>query len=244
MSSPEKYKRNEHGLLASVDYVFTEDGSVNWRAMIKPEHLYPNKDWFEYRKMPVPDSVDGLDDNQLLIKLSGIKELARLRGLHNVTYDITESSDSRVVVQCLISWMDNYESNGTQTFASIANATTNNTNGFAAKFLECIAENRAFVRCVRNFLNIHIVGGDEIDSSKNKAPIDVSSPKSTDISPQGILAKNLNDKLSISSFEGFKDWLRALYKDGQYDGDTEQVKSWNTFKDIPAKECRRLLKLL
>ena len=26
MSSPEKYKRNEHGLLESVDYVFNEDG--------------------------------------------------------------------------------------------------------------------------------------------------------------------------------------------------------------------------
>ncbi len=243
MSSPEKYKRNEHGLLESVDYVFNQDGSVNWRAMINPEHLYPNKDWFEYRKMPVPDSVEGLDDNQLLIKLSGIKELARLRGFHNVTYDVSESSDSRVVVQCMISWIENYESNGTQAFASIANATTNNTNGFAAKFLECIAENRAFVRCVRNFLNIHIVGGDEIDSSKNKAPVEIA-PKSTDITPQGILAKNLNDKLSVTTFDGFKDWLRALYKDGQYDGDTDQVKTWNGFKDIPAKECRKLLKLL
>jgi hypothetical protein len=244
MSSPEKFKRNEHGLLESVDYVFNKDGSVNWRAMIQSEHLYPNKDWFEYRKMPVPKSVDGLDDNQLLIKLSGIKELARLRGLHNVTYDITEASDNRVVVQCMISWIANYESNGAQTFASIANATTNNTNGFAAKFLECIAENRAFVRCVRNFLNIHIVGGDEIDSSKNKAPIDTGTSKSTDISPQGILAKNLNDKLGVSSFEGFKDWLRALYVDKKYEGDTDQVKSWNDFKDIPAKECRKLLKLL
>ena len=243
MSSPEKYKRNEHGLLESVDYVFNQDGSVNWRAMINPEHLYPNKDWFEYRKMPVPDSVEGLDDNQLLIKLSGIKELARLRGFHNVTYDVSESSDSRVVVQCMINWIENYESNGTQTFASIANATTNNTNGFAAKFLECIAENRAFVRCARNFLNIHIVGGDEIDSSKNKAPVEIA-PKSTDITPQGILAKNLNDKLSVTTFDGFKDWLRALYKDGQYDGDTDQVKTWNSFKDIPAKECRKLLKLL
>ena len=246
MSSPDKYKRNEHGLLESVDYVFNEDGSVNWRAMIKSEHLYPNKDWFEYRKMPVPESVEGLNDNQLLIKLSGIKELARLRGFHNVTYDISESSDSRVVVQCMVNWIENYESNGTQTFASIANATTNNTDGFAAKFLECIAENRAFVRCVRNFLNIHIVGGDEIDSSKDKnKPIDLSSnSKSTDISPQGILAKNLNDKVGVSTFDGFKDWLRALYKDGKYDGDTEQVKTWNSFKDIPAKDCRKLLKLI
>ena len=248
MSSPDKYKRNEHGLLESVDYIFNEDGSVNWRAMIKPEHLYPNKDWFEYRKIPVPDSVEGLHDNQLLIKLSGIKELARLRGFHNVTYDISESSDDRVVVQCMINWIQNYENNNsaTVTFASIANATTNNTNGFAAKFLECIAENRAFVRCVRNFLNVHIVGGDEIDSSKNKdKPIESSNTsKSHDITPQGILAKNLKEKLNVDNFDAFKDYLRSLYKDGLYEGDAKEIKKWDNFKDIPAKECRKLLKTI
>lgn len=240
MSNPEKYKRNEHGLLESVDYVFNEDGSVNWRAMIKSEHLYPNKDYFEFRKMPVPKSVDGLDDSQLLIKLSGIKELARLRGFHNVTYDISESSDNRVVAQCMISWIENYESNGTQTFSSIANATTKNTNGFAAKFLECIAENRAFVRCVRNFLNIHIVGADEIDSSKDKAPIQTDSPSTAkDISPQGILKEKAG-----SDFESFKECLREWYKSGSYTNDPEVIKEWSDYKDVPAKECRKLLKLL
>jgi len=33
---PDVYKRDEHGLLECVDYVFNDDGSVNWRAMIKP----------------------------------------------------------------------------------------------------------------------------------------------------------------------------------------------------------------
>ena len=47
---PDIYKRNEHGLLENVDYEFNEDGSVNWRAMIKEEFLYPNKDWFVSRK--------------------------------------------------------------------------------------------------------------------------------------------------------------------------------------------------
>ena len=86
---PDLWKRNEHGLLDSVDYIFNKDGSVNWRAMINPEHLYPNKDWFEIRKMPMPNSIEGLDDSQLLIKLGVIKELAKLRGFHSVTYDIT-----------------------------------------------------------------------------------------------------------------------------------------------------------
>ena len=240
---PDLWARNEHGLLQSVEYEFNEDGSVNWRAMISPEHLYPNKDHFEMRKMPVPDSIEGLEDNQLLIKLSGIKELAKLRGFHNVTYDITESSDTRVVVQCMINWIENYEGayGHTQTFSSIANATTNNTNGFAAKFLECIAENRAFVRTVRNFLGIHIVGADEIDSSKNKSPIVMPPPSSgaKDISPQGILKEK-----SGSDFESFKGCLRAWYKTGAYKHDPEVIKTWQTFKDIPAKECRKLLKLV
>ena len=239
---PDLWKRNEHGLLDSVNYIFNDDGSVDWRAMINPEHLYPNKDWFEMRKMPVPNSIEGLDDSQLLIKLGGIKELAKLRGFHNVTYDVCESSNERVVVQCMINWIENYEGvrGSTQTFASIANATTSNTNGFAAKFLECIAENRAFVRTVRNFLGIHIVGADEIDSSKNKAPIEVATASvAKDISPQGIL----KEKSGIG-FDSFKGRLREWYKTNAYTNDPEIIKTWNEYKDIPAKECRKLLKLL
>ena len=74
---PDVYKRDQHGLLDCVDYVFNEDGSVNWRAMIKPEFLYPNKGWFDMRGQQVPNSTDGLRDNQLLIMLGGIKELAK-----------------------------------------------------------------------------------------------------------------------------------------------------------------------
>ena len=51
---PDIYKRNEHGLLENADYAFNEDGSIDWRAMIKPEFLYPNKGWFEARNKPVP----------------------------------------------------------------------------------------------------------------------------------------------------------------------------------------------
>ena len=89
---PAKFKRNEHGLLENIPYHFNEDGSVNWRAMIKNEHLFPNKSWFEMRKLSMPTSIDGLKDNQLLIKLGGIKELARLSGFSNVSY-IMEKCD-------------------------------------------------------------------------------------------------------------------------------------------------------
>lgn len=240
---PDIWKRNEHGLLESVDYIFNEDGSVNWRAMVNPEHLYPNKDWFEMRKMPVPESIEGLEDHQLLIKLGGIKELAKLRGIKSVHYSIEESSDERAVVRCSIDWVQNYENPDGDwgcSFSSIANATIHNTNGFAAKFLECIAENRAFVRTVRNFLGIHIVGADEIDSSKNKSPIEVPTASTAkDISPQGIL----KEKAGVD-FESFKDKLRGWYSSEEYKNDPEIIKTWKNYKDIPAKECRKLLKLL
>ena len=173
--NPNKYKRNELGLIDGVEYKFNEDGSINWRAMIKPEHLYPNKEWFETRKLQVPDSIEGLGDHQLLVKLAGIKELARLRGFLDVQFKIETISSHYATAVCCISWMPNYESDGNaQTFTSTANATSENCSGFGIKFLEPIAENRAFVRSVRNYLNIHIVGDDEIDKSKNKVAYEES----------------------------------------------------------------------
>ena len=39
-------KRNQYGLLENkkINYVFNDDGSVNWRKMIKPEFLVANRD--------------------------------------------------------------------------------------------------------------------------------------------------------------------------------------------------------
>tara|TARA_R110000744_G_scaffold133833_1_gene242412 strand:- start:1481 stop:2266 length:786 start_codon:yes stop_codon:yes gene_type:complete len=238
---PDIYKRNEHGLLDNVDYIFNEDGSVNWRAMIRSEFLYPNKGWFEARNKPVPSSSDGLKDNQLLIMLGGIKELAKLRGYHGVNFDTNATSDGYVTAKCSIEWMENYES-GTDKilYTDVANATLANTDAFCAKFLETIACNRAFVRCVRNFLNIHIVGADEIDKSKgadNSTTIEHDS--SPVITPSGLLEKILRDKHSVDSFDSFKEILRNLWKEERYRN--EDAKNWKSFKDISAKEARKLI---
>ena len=161
---PNSFKRDKHGLLENIQYSFNEDGSVDWRSMIKDEHLFPNKSWFQLRKKDCPRSIDGLADHQLLIKLSGIKELARLRGFSKVHYETVKCEDHHVAVSCCITFIANYETDNEPVyFEDMANATIDNTNSFAKKFLETIACNRAFVRCVRNFLNVHIVGDDEID---------------------------------------------------------------------------------
>ena len=52
--------RDEKGLIKNVNYIFKKDGTVDWRAMVNPAHLYPNKDWFARRNMAVPETSDGL----------------------------------------------------------------------------------------------------------------------------------------------------------------------------------------
>ena len=149
-----KYTRGKDGLLKSVSYEYNEDGSVNWRAMVDPKHLFPNKSWFEARNKPLPKSIEGLQDNQLLIKLAGIKELAKLRGYNSVRYNVIKCEKDHVSIKCEISWIPNFENPISESdfvpasthFEDVANATTDNTSSFATKFLETIAANRAFVR--------------------------------------------------------------------------------------------------
>ena len=131
----EKVSRDENGLLENIQYIFNEDGFVDWRAMINDEHLYPNKGWFERCDKEVPDSVEGLKDHQLLIKLSGIKELLKLRGYKSVSFTVIEASYDRAVVKCQVKFTPNYETNHNSIdFTEVANATSNNCDGFSVKF--------------------------------------------------------------------------------------------------------------
>ena len=242
------YKRNELGLLEGVNYEYNEDGTVNWRAMIAPEHLYPNKGWFEMRNQPMPQSIEGLADNQLLIKLSGIKELAKLRGFNRVHYDVIKCEIDHVSVKCEINWIPNFENPKQESdflppstsFEDLANATVDNTSSFAQKFLETIAANRAFVRCVRNFLNVHIVGADEIDTSNGKPPTLIQASNKDKFSPINLLMDKTG--LSEEEFATFKDILRGLWKSGQYKN--EAVGEWEQWSDIPKKDVMKLLEIL
>ena len=250
--SSEKYSRNENGLLRSVDYKFNEDGSVNWRAMVDSKYLFPNKSWFEARNKPTPRSVDGLQDNQLLIKLAGIKELAKLRGYNSVRYNVIKCEKDHVAIKCEISWVPNFENPSQESdylpastqFEDVANATTENTSSFATKFLETIAANRAFVRCVRNFLNVHIVGDDEIDKS-NGLP---QHPEADEVeplkklTPNGVLESLASSKLKCNSFNDFKDKLRELWTLELYRND--DAKNWQEYDSVPAKEARLLINII
>jgi hypothetical protein len=95
---------------------------------------------------------------------------------------------------------------------------------------------------VRNYLNIHIVGADEIDKSKGAGQVVEADAVATPITPVGLLEKTLREKHQVDSFDACKKVLRDLWKDDKYRN--ESAAEWNSFGDIPAKEARKLIALL
>jgi hypothetical protein len=181
--------RNRYGLLdnANINYIYNEDGTINWRKMVKTEYLVPN------RQKTQETDVSKLEDKDLLILLGGIKELAQIRGYTSVEYKVVAASESYFATSCRITWIPNYETHGKEIiFEALADATSNNTKSFARFFLAAIAENRAFVRCVRNFLKINIVSQEELGDAKILEDSNISIENPT--CPQVLLEKTMKDK--------------------------------------------------
>ena len=201
-------KRSDGGLIDGTDYVFNDDNTIDWRAMVKVEHLVPD------RNKTSETDVTKLPYTQLIILLAGIKELAQIRGFTSVKYDVKCPSPDYVVTTCTIDWIPNYETEGKAvTFSAIGDASPNNTNSFAKNFLGPIAENRAFVRCVRNFLKINIVGKEELvgDTFARQTGVSEESEAGSLSPPYNLLeaamkAKNISLKNIIGrlSKEGYE----------------------------------------
>ena len=176
--------------------------------------------------------ITKLNDNQLIILLGGIKELAQIRGYTDLRYDVHSPSSDYVVATCSITWMPNYETeNQSVTFSAIGDASPNNTKSFAKYFLGPIAENRAFVRCVRNFLKINIVSQEELGDSKlSSQPAmleNTSDPK--------YLLKNVMKEKGVN-FEVVK---KKLMKES-----FDNAETFSSIDDIPKSKIFELIERL
>jgi len=188
------FYRDAQGFLECITYNFNENNTINWRSMINKEHLVPNRDAFKSQKDIDLKEIDisSLKDNQLLILLAGIKELAQIRGYKNVRYDVIQAQPDYVAVKCTIDWLANYEtSNQEVSFSALADAHLDNTKDFAKNFLMAIAENRAFIRAVRSFLKINIVGNDEMGKTTHVDTEIESSVTATQ--PIALLQKTMDE---------------------------------------------------
>mgnify|MGYP001614702597 CR=1 FL=1 len=211
---PRILQRNEFGLICdgSVHYLYNSEGFVDWRRLVPQKYLVPNKQRTEEK------DVCKLEDKDLLILLAGIRYLAQVRGYSKVKYRVAAASETYVSVVCSITFCPNFETNGeVRVFEAIGDASIHNTESFAKIFLSATAENRAFVRCVRNFLNINIVAQEELPE------VNTATESAFLNSPHLILKQLMEEKKY--TFEKLKDKLLK--------SKTENADRWLKLEDIP-----------
>jgi len=228
ISPPKLFLRNEHGLLENdnIIYQFNDDGSINWRAMVKQQYLVPN------RQRTQETDISKLEDRDLLILLGGIKELAQIRGFTSVEYKVVTATDNYFATSCRITWSPNYETdNKPVIFEALADASLVNTKDFARYFLAAIAENRAFVRCVRNFLKINIVSQEELGDAKLGLVAKEDTDKENPMNPTILLEKIMHEKGIL--FDSLK---KKLIKE-KFDG----AENFNSIKDVPKSKVFELI---
>jgi hypothetical protein len=240
----ESFSRDERGLLKGVEYLFKPDGGVDWRAMLKPEHLVFNrqmKDDIEakYGKSLSSLAVTDVEDKYLLILLSGIRYLARLRGMISAQPVVGASQPGHASVAMTIKWVANFETSGVEeSYGDVGVANYNNTFDFAQLYLDSIANNRAFVRAVRNYLGINIVANDEVGPSKKINFVEPVS-QSTGSAPSDLLDKKIAG-LKLD-FTKFRDGVVKKYSGLKFESKPAE---WTSSKDIPANDIYILLDLM
>jgi len=219
--------RDDKGLLLGFDHPILEDGSVNWRACVKPEYIFPNK------RLTTETDIAKLPDSQLVISLAGLRELAHLRGFENVEYRNLIASRDYAAVICSITWAPNFETfDSPVIFEALADAHEGNTEGFAGQFLASIASNRAFARCVRNFLRIHICSDEEMSNITPEAPPVTGG---TDIKNALVIL----DKLMRQKGIDFGKVKEKLTKGG-----LSGAENFTTIEEIPAPNILELIEML
>lgn len=243
--SNRKLIRNNQGLLNNIEYKFFPDGRVNYRAMLKAEHLYvkaSEKERVEklFGKPLSEIDVTTLDDKYLIINLAGIKYLANLRGYTKVNPQVSYVSEQKCVVTTTIDWIPNFESSFCHiSYGDVASASLSSVSDSYRIYLESIAANRAFVRAVRNFLGINVVADQELKDSKSPS-IENSedSPFEQSFSPSSNLANCVKEKGG-----NFLEFKSQVITKGVKDLKSNP-ENWQNWEDIPPGDVYILLTLI
>ena len=252
MTQIKSFKRDENGLVEGVDYIFTEDGLIDWRKMVPPQFLYVNSD--ERRKPALEKKYgkslkdidpikDNVEDRDLVIMLGGLKYLLRLRGYTNVSCNIHTSNEYYASVSCYIDFVGNFETGGiSQGYSDCGSAHLQSTEGFGKAYLVEIATNRAMSRAIRNYLNINIVSREELGAIGEIKKVENNSVPSNG-SANSILQEKCKEK--GLSFDVVKNRAVSLNQEILKSGKNSEFCSdpdkWTDWDSIPPNDCYVLL---
>lgn len=235
------------------------DGTPHWRGCVKPEHVYVKKG--DEAKVATAlgvtpqDIKEGkydttrVEDKHLVIRKAGLIELARIRGYTSAAPEVKYASRDYVVVQTHIHW-NAFEGQPAVVTGGVGEASPDNTSSFMRVYLAAAAENRAFSRAVRQFLNIDIVSADELGGNGVEPEVD-SGPLTASLTPQGVLQKTIEEaktsfeKTKAASIGKFKHDQEQLAKDPAYKvAFKADPSTWTKCEDISALDCMTLIELI
>ncbi len=234
--------RLPNGLLEGFNYIRSEDGRINWKAHLNVKWLRVKDDKKAEVEKKYGKSVRELDlstveDYYLYVTLGGYNEVARLRGFDSLIHSVDYVDSQKAVVTCTIRFIPNVEEPGGLTCAGVASGSIYNISPDFASFMETIAENRAFVRCVRRALNINIVGAEELGKGvalpASQAPESVPE-ETASLKPYAVLEKTCRELgVTFETLKGRSIASKALLK-----GDATQ---WTDWRDIDKGDVWTLL---
>lgn len=190
-----RFQRNGAGLIKNQAYVFTPEGKVDWKGMLRASDLYVKNDPRLKNELEktFKVSVDQInlktvEDRFLCVKLAGIKRLVFLRGIKSVKYNHFVATPDRAATVCEIEFIPNYETQGQPLIVSaMASATPRSVDKNWIPFMETMAENRAFVRAAKLGLEINILNDIEVGGESKNIAIESYSRQSdeeTSVPPQ------------------------------------------------------------
>ena len=95
-------KRDKNGLISGVDYVFDDNGMIDWRKMVKPEYLYPNPSKNQicieldklsnFSQLTITDFNGKIILSKKILKLKTMLDVSLLpQGVYLITLDNTET---------------------------------------------------------------------------------------------------------------------------------------------------------
>jgi len=216
------------------DFPRDEIGLIDWKSLIPKKFIDLSTEWCAANGVDkttlsrddIEEKLETVPDEAKVILLPGFKAIAKLRGLKAIHSDVKHVEHNYVTVVCLLEFtdMDGEVSHST----GIANATNENTSYPFNMYLEAMAENRAFIRAVRNALNINIVGYEELKGNSPQISSELDEFESA-LSPQATLRKIIENKGKT-----FGD-LKATLKKNGYDGEYE------SFEDVPPEICLEII---